>query len=131
MFQNLKIKKYFLLVGVAFLFWLIGAPQVSACSCRPPQAPKEALKDADAVFSGQVVDIEETNEGINSLKVRFDVSRVWKGPETPITIVNTAMQGTACGYSFKKGEKYLVYAYKRDGLFHTGVCTRTKLLSNA
>ena len=53
--------------------------------------------------------------------VEFDVIRVWKGPLRETLTVKTERMGISCGYEFKEGRRYIVYAY--DG--YTGLCTRT------
>jgi hypothetical protein len=43
----------------------------------------------------------------------------------------TGMGGGDCGYNFEKGKKYLVYASEHRGRLYAGICSRTRLLSEA
>ena len=43
----------------------------------------------------------------------------------------TAGSGPACGYGFKPGERYLVYANRKGTELVTGICSRTRPLADA
>jgi hypothetical protein len=104
----------------------------SACSCPVPPPVERALAQSSAVFAGEVVDLEKggTMYGeVPSTTVSFRVSEVWKGPERETLQVNTPSQGPACGYPFKEGQEYLVYA--RGGRMNVNVCGRTTPHSEA
>jgi hypothetical protein len=67
--------------------------------------------------------------------VRVDFTEVvaFRGIQASTVNVVTAGNSAACGYVFKQGERYLVYASRaadRTGLV-TGICSRTRLLENA
>jgi hypothetical protein len=86
------------------------------------------------VFSGEVIDVEK---GLPSSSVTLRVSEMWKGKQRETVEVSTPRGGIACGYPFKEGQEYLVYAYwrpqgspPRPGL-KVDTCTQTKLLSEA
>jgi hypothetical protein len=55
---------------------------------------------------------------------------VWKGPEQETLEVSTPVSGSACGYPFKEGQEYLVYADGKQEL-KVDLCSETKLLSKA
>ena len=70
------------------------------------------------MFSGQVVNIGKGEPGgawrPATVTVSFQVSEVWKGPQ-PVTLeVSTSRDGASCGYPFKEGQEYLVYAYGKE-----------------
>lgn len=125
-----------------------------ACSCVPPGAPRDEAARARAVFVGEVVEVapageaakksggkcaQETgwhlavpNEG--GVRVRFKVSRVWKNVAGGEVVIKTPASSAACGYAFRKGESYVVYAYGGDdalGQLTTGLCSRTRPVSAA
>jgi hypothetical protein len=104
----------------------------SACSCAilgsQQEMAKQALSDSAAVFSGEVADVEKQGR---TATVTLRVSETWKGPEQGTLEVNTPSQETACGYPFKEGQEYLVYAYGKEEPFKTDFCSQTKLLSKA
>ncbi len=51
----------------------------------------------------------------------------------PAATVLTASQSATCGYNFKVGATYLIYARDADcgSCFSTHMCTRTRLLEDA
>ena len=103
-----------------------------ACTCASSGSPKEALAEADAVFAGRVVALHTPGSSFRSgewvissadlVTVEFKVNRVWKGPRRETLTVETERLGMSCGFEFKEGRKYIVYAW--DGS-RTGLCTRT------
>lgn len=99
-----------------------------ACSCVRPPAPNQALADATVVFSGQVTNIERVKGRLN---VTFHVDKHWKGEPAQSLIVQTFATTAMCGYPFKVGQIYLVYAKHRQGKLQTNQCSRTNLLSRA
>jgi hypothetical protein len=122
----------------------------SACMCvvegTPKERTKEAISDSDAVFSGELVDFENTPftttmEGTlvtimgvttPSATATLRVSEVWKGPkQQTVQIATVPNDGVSCGYPFEEGREYLVYAYTgKQGLTVDG-CGETKPLSKA
>jgi len=64
--------------------------------------------------------------------VVFTVERAFRGGQDAVVEVSTGIGGGDCGYAFKSGERYLVYAYRtNDGRLGTGTCTPTRLASQA
>jgi hypothetical protein len=99
-----------------------------ACSCSSGGALYRVLAkgtDASAVFSGEVLDVQEGD------RVTLRVFEVWKGPQRETLEVRTRMDPVFCGYPFKEGQEYLVYAYGKEEPFNTDLCSQTKLLSKA
>lgn len=90
---------------------------------------------SDAVFVGRVVQmaVEQRSEGNYRYEVRvchFQVSEGFKGiddQKKELTIV-TRMSGSACGFPFELGERYLVYASVYQGEMETNICRRTRAL---
>ncbi len=109
----------------------------AACSCAfpadssPRELAKESFSDADAVFAGEVIELDEPLVGMSSTAlttVTFRVSEVWKGSTQRTMDVQTEDWAAGCGYRFEEGESYLVYAY--DEMRVTG-CGGAKPLSKA
>jgi hypothetical protein len=109
----------------------------SACSCAIVGSQKErveqAISDSKAVFSGEAVDFEKGAVATfgPTETVSFRVSKVWKGPEQETLEVGTQVFGASCGYPFKEGQEYLVYAYEGKRGLTVDLCTETKELSKA
>jgi hypothetical protein len=124
------------LAGVLYLGVVTGHCE---CLCGAPRTSKESLARADAVFTGQVVSIQEvtpaqanhTNRWAR-MKVTISVSKVWKG-EIPARVeVYTGLSTNECGYPFVRGSNYLVYTDRvveegvRTAKLSTTVCDRTR-----
>lgn len=125
-----------LLVSAALLI-LIAPRPVSACSCVADVPLCESFWNADLVFEGEVVAIESL-PGSNSTgprfvkrQVRFTVERVWRGNAADSVTVMTGAGGGDCGYNFRKGRKYLVFASEHEGRLWTNICSPTKPLDRA
>ena len=120
-----------LLVGIIMFHTDAG----HACTCAPVQSAAQELERATAVFSGKVVEIKRHKrpEGIFAgVEVVFRVEKTWKGVEGGTVRVFTSSHSAACGYGFRKGRTYLVYAYgDAKGGLSTGICSRTKRLKDA
>ena len=121
----------FIIVSLLF----VNASIANACSCTQSASPKESLEQATAVFAGKVININ-TPDGIilssnDPIKVTFEVSKMWKGPDYKTLVLTTARDKTACGYSFKQNQEYIVYAYGEENKLNTGICSRTKLFASA
>lgn len=56
---------------------------------------------------------------------------MWKGPEQETLEVRTPSAGPSCGYPFKEGQEYLVYAYGKEEPFKVDSCGETTPLSEA
>ncbi len=132
--------KRIILVFFIFAFLLFLNSEVWACTCiRVP--PEESFERSTAVFAGRVVEKEFSKSipelilrGYSSadpVKVTFEVSEIWRGPDYKTIVLTTAVSEASCGYSFREGEEYLVYAYGKENRLETGLCSGTKLLSEA
>src|SRR4051812_35469241 len=114
-----------------------GENDALACSCMWSGPPCQATWTADAIFVGTVVSISPIDHlslgaPYQSRLVKVNVERAFIGAASgPLEIV-TGMGGGDCGYDFKVGVKYLVYAHKSDASILTAsICSRTKLLAAA
>jgi hypothetical protein len=119
----------------------------SACMCAVEGGPKERAREAiagsDAVFSGEVVELEKAppdtemiegtmltvmGGGGREATVTLRVSEVWKGPkQQTVQFTTPVADGISCAHPFKEGREYLVYAHAGQGLRVDG-CSETKRL---
>lgn len=69
----------------------------------------------------------------NKALVHFTVEAAYKGISSPEVQVKTGLGGGDCGYPFRRGERYLVYAYvdPQTSQLTTSICTLTKPLAHA
>lgn len=137
-----------------------------ACSCLREPSPVESFKKTPVVFVGLVKSIDEalvdaTRNG-QTVKLRlgltahFFIEEALKGIKESDTEVDVVTGGNSgdCGYDFKAGERYLVYAYTGRGeergadnahsgdgsassapqskfVVNSSICSRTRLLAKA
>lgn len=122
-------------LAAAILAGLHPTRPAAACSCAEP-SPEVAYERASVVFAGTVTSIGQSFSqwlGVSQSGdrlIRFTVSRRWKGVPDAREVVRAALTGEACGYPFREGGTYLVYAvggFERT----TGFCDGTKELSIA
>jgi hypothetical protein len=114
-----------------FLFLVtLTASDVSACKCELPSASisierhvKSAYNQYSAIFLGDVIEVIE-EPGIYSLRVKFRINKTWKSEISKEIFLSTGRGGGDCGYEFKVGKKYLVYATGENNL-STSICSRT------
>ena len=125
---------------------------VFACSCIGDISVKDEIKKSDAVFVGTIFDREEikiydtlsSDRTIYRIEMKYAISieTVYKGKHiSDTTFIFTGSGGGDCGFNFKTGSKYIVYAlnHKIEGryngqlyidkksAFYTTICKRTKL----
>jgi hypothetical protein len=114
------------LFRVTFLlcFMPLTAAVAYPCSCDFMK-PKKKLKEARAVFVGEVVGIGHNDKDREAnVAVRFKVERYWKGVKEPhITVVTAPGICCTCGLKVQVGVKYLIYAFPlENGQVETSLC---------
>jgi hypothetical protein len=108
-----------------------------ACSCESRGPACQAFWKTAAVFDGTVVSIEparpddftgERTIRITENVVRLAVRQSWKGIDTPAVDVVTNGGGGSCGFDFKLGGRYLVFADRGtlDGRLRVSICNLTR-----
>ena len=122
---------------LTIILTFIGTRNSFACYCEGESTVSGSVKYADAVFSGEVISrIWTTNYDSLGIVVTGDTSKMYfKWREFPTAVVEimvdkmykgklisetltilTPRHGTACGYDFQVGKKYIVYATIYDEL---------------
>ena len=107
--------------------------RADACTCAPPAAMCAVYWRVSTVFAGTVRDIQPVPERPGMLAVRFDVDQRGRGVESDsVTIESAPQDGVNCGYTFRVGERYVVYASAgANGQLTTSMCSGTKLATAA
>lgn len=114
---------------LAFLILSVAAQRARGCTCAPPEIPKDELKHSLAVFVGIVTKIESQQNGQIATydKTTFTILRTWKGTTGRQQVMETINNPGMCGYPFRVGETYLVYAYNNGmNKLDTSLCSRTR-----
>ena len=96
------------------------------------------------MFAGTVTSITAVPEDLpplrpgesripRTVRVEFAAVTVFRGIQGSTVSVVTAGSGPACGYEFKQGERYLVYANRKTGGMElaTSICSRTRPFAQA
>lgn len=136
-----------------------GACKCARALDAPPEGSPEAVSAAlawyDVVFVGKVTrmpsrvrmylqvarylwktrgDRELSDEEEDEMflrRIRFVVETPFKGVTEKNFALDTGWANGDCGYPFRRGERYLVYATSWNGESYTGICHDTKPLSEA
>jgi hypothetical protein len=111
----------------------------SACDCADPGPPCKAFANTPAVFAGRVIKIATisvkapSGDLYEDRLIVLEVERSYRGSVSKNVEVVTGSGGADCGYDFRMGEHYLVYAYPhpQSGKLYTGICQRTRPISDA
>jgi hypothetical protein len=125
---------FLLLIGAAAL--LAAASSAFACTCMVGAPVCQTYWTAGAVFDATVERIDPTSrtEDMGGREVTFTekivhlkIRQAWKGVDADSIDVITAAQGGMCGYDFKPGKRYLVFAERRtaDGRWAVSSCSQT------
>lgn len=129
-----------LLIILLAMLCAFPAYAVDICTCHPREL-EEDMAGAFAIFSGTVKSIERQFNP-DRTRIEFDVHAVWRKVKNEDYAVYTqgadlialAREGITCGYTFKRGETYLVYAWRstsEHGFPWVSQCGHTKLLKDA
>lgn len=133
------MRSFVLLLGVLIVVSLTSST-ANACTCGSGGAPCDSFGTAAAVFAGTVIGErlgKQPKQGERAeidwvpRAVKFSVEQAYSGVTGTEVEVFTGRGGGDCGYGFKTGQRYLVYAYSSQGKLTTSICTRTKLFSQA
>jgi hypothetical protein len=126
---------------LALIMLALVLPELAhACSCSGPGPVRcnLLLKESSAIFVGRVVEVENQPNPNPKLgdtgqsRYIFAVSESFAGMSGGEAIVYSGRGGADCSYHFKKGEQYLVYAYKgSDQILHATTCSRTQPAAGA
>lgn len=134
------IKKRSIIVAIAAIIIavsVVAAPRSAlACSCVEPGSAQETMKRSDTVFEGTAISVKSLAPDLfrssrSRVKASFQVNEVWKGHVAPQIEVLTAGSEDSCGYSFKEGERYLVYARATGSSLEANLCSGTLLHQEA
>lgn len=99
-----------------------------ACSCGRVRidSPKAAYEAGDFIFEATVESMTQPGAApagkkkgkaadASEREVKLKVGKVWKGKVGKAEVVATAFTGEDCGYAFREGTAYLVFAHTRAG----------------
>lgn len=109
---------------------LVAPRTIEACSCfLNPNPPCRAYGKADVIFEGVVLKLEKVKPDTEihlRRRAEIKIKNVYKGTAEKITYVYTGDGASDCGYRFKVGKRYLIYANRSEGLLTTFKCGRNQ-----
>jgi hypothetical protein len=139
------MKAKYCLFGLALVTMLVFSNTAKGCTCMGGEPPCQAFGRASAVFVGTVTGVRtakqpqpRNREELDSLRrdeiyftprtFTFSVELGFLGVDGVEVDVATGRGGGDCGYDFKSGKRYLVYAYRltQGNRLATSICSRTK-----
>jgi hypothetical protein len=139
----MNFRRFMISLSIATALLALSISDVKACSCGFVGPPCEEYWKSEAVFAGKVIKSStfyaEEGEGNSRYKyqqvlVRFSIEQAFKGIARDEVEIVTGMGDSDCGYHFKNGERYVVYAIRsgRDkSRLYSGICNRIKLVAEA
>jgi hypothetical protein len=139
----LKVMLLWAVASVAIGAFVFGtSPRVAACSCASI-TDEEALKNADAAFTGTLVEViipaGGTYSSTDPARFVFDVDEVFKGTVFARQSVVTARDGASCGLEISGPGPFIVFARTAsdgvtsgaaDGALSSSLCSGTRALAS-
>jgi hypothetical protein len=125
------------ILRLAFVVLVLAiARDAGACSCIESGPPCESFFQVQAVFAGtvrSVTALPRVPQVMENVRVEFEAAIPFRGVEGTTQTVFTSSGGGSCGYAFKPGERYVVYAYrsKPGEPLRTSICSRTRPIAEA
>lgn len=110
----------------AVLLVAVSATTALACSCVRFKSAAEQYSKASLIFIGRADgrDILNRDGGPPTAATRFIVQRTLKGERQRVRkIVHGEETAGMCGIRFRRGQTYLVIAYRSQGRWHTNSCS--------
>lgn len=107
----------------------IAVPSATACSCVAITSA-QAFASADVVFTGIAISRTPTPpEPVfptpDPVLWAFEVESVAKGVVGDTVRVEAALGSASCGFEFRVGTRYSVFAIRHEGRLTTGLCSGT------
>lgn len=104
-------------------------PSATGCTCAGITSA-QAFASAAAVFTGTAVSRTPTAPGpelstLDPVLWTFRVESVAKGPVGVTVDVESSLGSASCGYDFRVGTRYSVFAIRIEGRLTTGLCSGT------
>jgi Prealbumin-like fold domain len=124
-------------ICLLLFFCALLAPTAFACGCVSIDDSSKPChrqwSQGEAIFFGRVLSVERnldspgpTNLFVQAVRIAVTDSFRGAAGAGKEQVVYTGMGGGDCGYPFKVGTSYLIYARPVEGKLTTGICTYTQ-----
>lgn len=113
------------ILAAALAVVAVSAGAAWACSCVRFQSAAEQYAKAPLVFVGRADgrEVLHRDGGAPSGATRFIVQKTLKGERQRVRRIVHGENDGMCGISFRRGQTYLVIAYRNGGRWHTNSCS--------
>lgn len=138
---SLRVMLLWMVATVSFAAFVLGTSErVGACSCAA-FTDEEALENADAAFTGTLVEIitpkADTYSSTDPERFVFAVDEVFKGEVFARQSVLTARDGASCGLEIHGPGPFVVFADESDsitsgaadGELYSNLCSGTRVVT--
>ncbi len=130
---NVRLPRWFIPLLAFFLLLAPGASPLLACQCMPSGPPCQSYFQSDVVFVGTVrsITLVPGTDFQARVRVEFEDAASSRGVEGTSITVFTSDNDASCGYAFRRGERYVVYADRTKDAAQIRVsrCSRTRPLA--
>lgn len=132
------LKGFAVILALFLSVFAVSVSPAHACSCASRGPACQAFWETAAVFDATVLNIEPARRDeaispdrtvqITEYMVKLDVRQSWKGVAAGLVEVVTSGEESSCGFDFKIGRRYLVFAHRRisNGPFNVSLCSLTR-----
>jgi hypothetical protein len=126
--------------GVVLGVLVLVPTRAQACKCVVEANIERAAARADVVFRGRVLDVAEAMGPVAQQpermtayrQVRVERLASYQGTVPEAVTLRTGLGDGDCGFPFRVGEEYLVFAERHPGAeLSTDICTRTARIQDA
>ena len=125
---------------MTILFLLFFTHFCYSCVCAEQGTRENSIRKTDVIVLGKIISKElfsNEDHKVTGLRMTYEkdtitVSEIIKGKVKSKTLIIATGAPGGCGYDFKIGKTYLIYADKRednkkDKFLYTSICTRTNI----
>jgi hypothetical protein len=96
-----------------------------ACSCIDPGSVAAGFDASGSVLEGKVLSLQH-QPAEHRISARLEVLQRWKGASGKTVEVVTTDQGSMCGFEFRRGERYLIFAQATTSPLSVSICSLSK-----
>jgi hypothetical protein len=127
-----RTPKVLLVVMLLAVGTLVSAPTAAACSILGPPSEEELFTQATLIFEGVVLSHHDPTAGSplqssgDPIVWSFDVDRVIKGSVNQPQEVQSPRSEASCGFEFRDGGRYRVFAWVFEGELRTSLGSGTR-----
>jgi hypothetical protein len=121
--------RFFSVAAAAFALASFPA-RSEACSCIDPGSVSAGLDASGSVLEGKVLSLRH-EPASHRVTARLEVLQRWKGAPGKTVDIVTADQGSMCGFEFRRGARYVIFAQEAASPLSVSICSLSKASDTA